>query len=880
MKEIYTVAHTHWDFEWYFTRQEARVQFIFHMDEVLEALETNQLDFYTLDGQMSILEDYLQLFPEKEVQIKKFVEAQRLFVGPWFTQIDEMTTSGESIVRNLRIGIHEAETLGHAMKIGYLPDSFGQNQDMPKIYQGFEIQYALFWRGMPKEAQARYFYWSSNDGSKVLTANIKNGYYSGVDLIEKVDTTNLIRRISSDTTSEVHVLPVGGDQRAVDFNFKEKIVEGNIQLEDAVLIESNYPAFFKSLESQVSESTIFSGEFIEPTDSKIHRGIYSSRYDLKQLYDKLERILTYQLEPLSVLARNQGIPVKQGLITNIWKVVARGQAHDSAGGCNSDKTNKDIYMRGINGLQEAQSCIDYLLRKLSSSIHPNKKNEVFIWNPLPFEWKMIKIIEISTKAANFSLVDSEGKKIPFEILEQTKENAALLRRNPEERLDDSFYLSKIALECELPAMSWIYYEIIEGTEEFSRLKEAKKIENDWYIIQYMDGRVELYLKEKKQWYYNFLTIEDGGDEGDTYDYSPAFSDWILNLDFNGLVEEKTEQGDLVSRLFLKGRWQIPYDLKSREEKKLNGWMDYELCLSLNRQSNRIDLKMEIDNQALDHRVRILLDTKTKALYSTSDTPFGIINRPINDPHLDDWREQDYKEEPTSMRPFIHLANLHDYEQSWTFLTKGTKDFQVLQKEAQLLAITVFRGVGYLGRPDTLRRPGDASGLQTKKVPTPESQLVGKLIFEGSIIAETEFDAQKKQEEYLMMTQTGLYYQTQDINRFTTPIQYFPINLINLQQKEEEWIRAERLSVVFSSMQATTDQSGIELRLYNPTNEVQSKPGSFIFGTNAQVKKLNLEGKVKETIASDIKELSMSPFRPGEIRTYGIYFKQKERKSGD
>ncbi len=29
MKKVYTVAHTHWDFEWYFTRQEARVQFYF-----------------------------------------------------------------------------------------------------------------------------------------------------------------------------------------------------------------------------------------------------------------------------------------------------------------------------------------------------------------------------------------------------------------------------------------------------------------------------------------------------------------------------------------------------------------------------------------------------------------------------------------------------------------------------------------------------------------------------------------------------------------------------------------------------------------------------------------------------------------------------------
>ena len=117
------------------------------MDEVLEALESNQLDFYTLDGQMSIVEDYLSLFPEREKQLKKFVQAGRLFVGPWFTQIDEMTTSGESIVRNLRIGIREAEELGSAMRIGYLPDSFGQSQDMPKIYHGFDIQHALFGAG-------------------------------------------------------------------------------------------------------------------------------------------------------------------------------------------------------------------------------------------------------------------------------------------------------------------------------------------------------------------------------------------------------------------------------------------------------------------------------------------------------------------------------------------------------------------------------------------------------------------------------------------------------------------------------------------------------------------------------------------------------------
>lgn len=105
MTKIHAIAHTHWDFEWYFTRQEARVQFAFHMDDVFAALTDNQLDYYLLDGQLSIIDDYLTAFPEKESVLRQFVTAGRLFIGPWYTQIDEMVTSGESIVRNLKLGM-------------------------------------------------------------------------------------------------------------------------------------------------------------------------------------------------------------------------------------------------------------------------------------------------------------------------------------------------------------------------------------------------------------------------------------------------------------------------------------------------------------------------------------------------------------------------------------------------------------------------------------------------------------------------------------------------------------------------------------------------------------------------------------------------------
>src|SRR5699024_1611265 len=135
MKDIHVVAHTHWDFEWYFTRQEAQVQFAYHMDEVFKALENNKLNHYVLDGQISILDDYLSVFPEKTDLVKKYVSEKRLFIGPWYTQVDEMVTSGESMVRNLNLGMDYANDMGGSMMVGYLQIHL----DNHKIYQKYIV---------------------------------------------------------------------------------------------------------------------------------------------------------------------------------------------------------------------------------------------------------------------------------------------------------------------------------------------------------------------------------------------------------------------------------------------------------------------------------------------------------------------------------------------------------------------------------------------------------------------------------------------------------------------------------------------------------------------------------------------------------------------
>lgn len=97
---------------------------------------------------------------------------------------------------------------------------------------------------MPNEITTkREFHWKAEDGSNVLTSNIKDGYFVGVGLIYSDDAQSLIETISKGAVSNELVLPVGGDQRYIDFNLRDRIELYNQKLTDVELVESNYELF-------------------------------------------------------------------------------------------------------------------------------------------------------------------------------------------------------------------------------------------------------------------------------------------------------------------------------------------------------------------------------------------------------------------------------------------------------------------------------------------------------------------------------------------------------------------------------------------------------------------------------------------------------------
>lgn len=873
MKRVHVIQHTHWDFEWYFTRNEAMVQFVYHMDEVFEALKNQVVDYYLLDGQMSILDDYLDAYPEKKSELKKWVKAKRLFIGPWYTQTDELIVTGESIIRNLSLGMKLADDLGGSQRIGYLPDSFGQGADMPKIYNGMDIYNALFWRGLPKEETSnREFNWQSEDGSEITTINIKDGYFVGVGLIDDDNTENVMKTVIADASLDDIALPVGGDQRYVDYNLKDRIALYNDELKNknVKLFESNYPKLFEAVNKSKAKLDNVSGEFITSSVSKIHRSIYSSRYDQKYLNDKVERRMIYQLEPLMAMADRIGIPYKKSLLDKIWKLVVRNHAHDSAGGCNSDKTNQIILERLREADQLSYSTVDYLVRKISESEENKQANDLTFFNTLPFAVKKNIHFKVSLKEKNFRIINGD-KPVDCDVVRITRKYCGQIKRDESQYEDKDYYhVFDCVANIEIPALQWTKLSIESLDDEHDLVTETtkKKIENDAFQIEFSNGTLNLMNKKTHEKIVNFLEVVDDGDEGDTYDYSPAYNDMTLELDFKD-AQVTCNKGKQFQSMQLTGAWNLPVDLKERATKELNGKVAYKLTLTLDRNDNLIKNHLLIDNKVKDHRMRVIFNSNMKTQkYSYADTAFGYIQRPVVDRHLSNWKDAGLHEEPTSIYPMLHWTNLHDDQQSFTVMSKGIKEYQMIGTGFNKVALTLFRSVGFLGRPDLIRRPGVASGNQFTYIPTPNSQLQEELHFKFAVSWDEIFEPAQIMKQFQIYAITNPYYQVQGINQFTNTLKYFVMHPLNKQLQSKPFLEIKNDQLIFSSLTESKDNAGWLLRVYNP-NKFKIQGDSIIkLDSESTISLTNFTGVLIEDLGLQ-RDVSVGKFAPGEVKTIRI-----------
>lgn len=576
-KQVHIVPHMHWDREWYFSAEESKLLLINNMEEIFERLENDpHYPTYTMDGQTSILEDYLAMMPQNKERLKKLVQDGRLIIGPWYTQTDEMVVGGESIVRNLLYGYKDCQEFGECMNIGYLPDSFGQSGQMPMILNGFNIYRSMFWRGTSERmgTNKTEFYWKSDDGSQVLTQLLPLGYaigkYLPTDFNElKIRCDKYMPVLDRGASTDHILIPNGHDQMPLQKNIKDVIEQLHNIYPDKQFFLSSYDQLFQELEKKNDYDTIY-GELLDGKYMRIHRSIFSSRSDLKSMNTLLENKMTNILEPLASIAYSLGFEYYHGAIELIWKEMMKNHAHDSIGCCCSDKVHSEIMNRFIIVNEKIDRLVDFYKRKITDAIDMKiSLDKLTVFNLLPYSRTQVIEAEVTTRMKGFQLMDETEQEISYIIVHQEVVDAGLIDRQIVHYGNyDPFVKYTIQFIQEIPSMGYKTFFIKESEKEKEiQVQQCQNLENEFYHIQcHSNGTIDIYDKQNNYQYNNVLLLEDGSDDGDGYDYSPLKDDYVLtSQDVKANIS--IQKNGYKTTAIIEYDFDLPRDLQSRRLRK-------------------------------------------------------------------------------------------------------------------------------------------------------------------------------------------------------------------------------------------------------------------------------------------------------------------------
>lgn len=811
MKKISIVNHTHWDREWYFSSEDS----IFLSDKLftdaIVELEKHPDTSFTLDGQISILDDYIQIRPEMLERVKKLVANNQLIIGPWYTQPDALHIKGESLLRNGMIGIFDSKKYGEYLHVGYLPDTFGFNSQMPVILNELGLHSFVFWRGInPQKIGGYYFNWQSlGKDNRVTAVNMPQGYGTGMLLADNHDYVdkrldNAIEFINKIEKGKDILIPSGNDQLDIIKDFQKKI--SNINKIGKYEYEiSDYQTFVDKV-SKRADLPNYIGEFIDPVLSRVHRTSSSSRMNIKLKSRKLENLLIKKAEPMLVIGQSVGIDISQQLLIRAWKKLLDSQAHDSMAGSVTDPVERDIMHRLIEGIQIAEDIINTVENLVAKKIDL-AMDEVLVFNTETHRFKGYKTLELLTKS-NDPKIDGCVTEVISQKYVAPRENILMQDETGDHYIKEpGYYISKVLVKIELPALGYNVFRVINHDDSEKMEQSENIIANNLISIEYIDGKVD--LSYQGQTFQDALLIEDVANDGDTYDFSPLRDSQKFMLQFNHC---ETEIHHNFSKMILTGNYELP---KSQVDSKYHGQTEtvsYKLIMMLLPDDGRIRMKFDFDNTVLDHRVRVGLRTGLHTQTNIASVPFGFIERDNEiTPH------KDWAEVPVNIYPFDNSVSLSNKKLAVTVISKDISEYQ---QSDDILWLTVMATTNELGKPNLVYRPGRASGDTTKQghvmIQTPDAELLGELSEEFSVLFTKEIDYVQLQQAINNDDLSTPNYQEQELNlfhnRLDNKIQFPKIEKLNIRNLELLNLPADYL--VSSVYPAYTDKSAVIIRLEN------------------------------------------------------------------
>lgn len=752
------VSHTHWDRAWYVTFQEFRIRLVRLIDRLLDLLGARpDYRVYMLDGQMAVLEDYLQVRPQRASDLQALCKAGRLQVGPWYVLADEFLVSPEALIRNLMLGHRIAAAYGGALKLGYVPDGFGHIAQLPQILRGFGIDNAFFWRGVGAEGDrlGTEFEWRAPDGASVTAILMPWGYHNISNLgypihwgdvsqmqfdmeLAREQIQNALDALKPMAHTNALLLMNGIDHAEAEPRIPEIIAQANATLPNVEIHHGTLAEHLTRVRAANVQLPQFEGEFRWGRYSEILQGVYATRIHLKQINHRVETLLERYVEPLHALAWLGGAEAPQGtpdLIWTAWRWLLQNHPHDDMYGSGIDAVHDEMLYRFSQAEQIGQALVRDSVRQLARQVDFTAQSgtPMLVYNPLGWARRQVTSgaldFEFDDPKANaFQLVDHDGKRVPHQVLgAQDVFWMETLKPNRKRRV-------QIAFEANVPPCGYAtYYAQPRPKNEMPPARDGWIVRQNGAENRFLkftiarDGGLNVTDKttgHNSRGLHHFYDVDDAGDE---YSYCPCAQSETVSTVGGEAKVSCTATGECLATFRVERVLRVPASLTANRQRRARKRVALPIVseITLCRDQPGLYIETRIENRARDHKLSVVFPTDLKPAQSFVDEAFAIMPRALDLPDSTGWVE-----DPTLLMHQRAFTDVSEGERGLAILNRGLPAVEVTRtRRGAQIALTLLRSVGWLSRDDLFTRRIAAGPL----VPTPGAQCLGEYRYEYAIL---------------------------------------------------------------------------------------------------------------------------------------------------
>jgi alpha-mannosidase len=761
------VSHTHWDREWYLPFEGFRFKLVYTIDKLLKILDSDpRFANFTLDGQSVVLDDYLEIRPQNRPRLEHYLREGRISAGPFYILPDEFMISPEAHVRNLLLGKQVVESFGvKPMPVGNLPDDFGHIAQMPQILQGFNIDNFVFTRGLGDEVDTlnSEFEWIAPDGkTSVLAINQPLGYGNMASatrdrpIAAAIEQAKSVRdKLKKRAATNVLLLMSGVDHLSPEEHLPDLVEQFNKLGTEGYMKHVTFMAYLDAFRAALKGARVksFTGPMQGGRDHLLLEDIVTSRIYLLQENLKNEALLERWAEPISViaeLATKKLFTYPKDYLWYAWRYLIKNHPHDSIGGCSIDAVHRDMVNRFMHVSQLGGILLRDAIRHLVPRIdfYPGKGEpkaawdvfEILVFNPSPETRSGAVNVWVETADLGetacpevFQFVDGEGKVAVAENWRETDIKKVYSYWKP----FAVFY--KFEFEAKnVPGLGYKTFYLRPTEDEplpidtsWAKVTRgnAAAIETQLHTMKINpNGTFDLLDKTLGFECKGCCLFLDEPDFGDEYDFVPLPEGHAIittekaQATVKAIEVHETRATVVVSVPFLVPA-SLLEDRKARSGTKVS--LAIEMAITLYKESRRVDVKVAVDNNAKDHRLRVAIPSSVSTARKLVQQHFCVLEKPLKIPEGKNWTQ---KPQATDFHDhfFAVTGSRGGKEAGLAVITRDVQQHEVNEKDfgQTSMIVTLYRSVGWLGRPHQGAGPD---------VSTPDAQCLTPMEFNLALL---------------------------------------------------------------------------------------------------------------------------------------------------